>query len=836
MSLLVPLSTAKLASQLTSYDIIEAPIEHLANLTLRNAEELEARLAHFGDSVKKRRHGSKQTNELLSALAGNAANLTRDVLSKVEETYNASIATLDPASSDFVTSSEPDTGGFRRLLVAHNFVLSLSLAMGMDLTADYEIDPAPFDHYCRSVQKWIADTASRPDEQVGTEPPSTSQLAEAIGGLSLADSQFATRSPLESALRSAGYTSSARCEVHLFLNWILESKFPRAASFSRFGALRSAHHFRSRKKPFNHEYIVLCFVTAGGEESVVRLERAAFLGPNPYLPLPDNLAPLYRGVQAREWVSFACSKNDLVVNSDELATLHYDGSGASSSDDHQSKSSLGTRFLVTDLALEVTRTKGTHTQYRIFTTNCRWFARQLFLNLVEFSENSHTLHQLTWRGKHCLRQRIEEKLGKEWFGGGQLKGTKAVFLRAENTLALAVRLLEDDAPALAHQLCSGVISSIEQVVPEEEEVSKKDFLLCYALMTDGDALSLAGDVRKGLAALERAVKHGRAISWEYKALYTNCLTRYADALFRLDEVSKACEMMERAVAVTKDFITSPRHFKADLVSFRLNQLGLYLRKLGDLPKARQAYEEALDIILPEYAIEPEKFDTSVPILWRDLSSLLSQMGLHENACAAAKNGIKVAKKRTSLDSPSLPNQASLELAILLRALAEAQLASGNVPSALESAGESIRTLETFVLPSLETAPPRERNAYFMALNQYASILNGLGREAEAVPTLRSCVPVLKSLVKDEPWHPDHRANLSTTLQNLSLCVYKQNVDEAFACMEQAVELERTMFQEDKAGKATFVDALESFAELLKVMKLRDKKTKVLEELKAVQNA
>jgi len=619
--------------------------------------------------------------------------------------------------------------------------------------------------------------------------------------------------PIEDAMISLGYGNNA--DISLFTSWASERKPTRIDSLGQFGGLRDVRLYRSRKKPFNHEYILFRFLNVSGVESWLRLERAARLGRHPYVPRPANFEPLTTGIAAKDTVSFSTAHGPLSSNSDEVAAVSLSPPLYPSAP----------QILLEDLAQIIFRTKATNPLYQLFTVNCRWFARRLYLTVIQWCQSANIAHEITWRGVPSNYSLASQKLQKEWFGGAHLEGDKGMRLRLEHLLALAVQLLDCGDALVARSVCEDALDTIERLTNGSEMGS---FLLSYALVTLGDAIVMMGEPFAALPQLQRACDVVRPLVDTRKHLYAHALARYAHALCACGRVPEACTMQGEAIDLTRTLRTLDFEPVRDLLSLRLHDLGTYQVILKQYDAACVSFEEAITIRNILHASHPSRY-------LQPLLATLSHYADALNSCSRSHEAIGVSGKAVSLTRLAYsanPEDIRQELAGQLYNLAQ-YLRHSDDPEALSTAKEALDLRRKMC----ETAPGQHRLSLLSSLQQCATICSDLCDAETARAYCKEAVEILRELRREDKDDITLRDQLSTTLCNAAYCLAAMEDSQAAAdCFREAVELDREGYIADPAKCCDrLVETLLEYAEHLESMERIDEVSQVRSELERIRS-
>lgn len=405
--------------------------------------------------------------------------------------------------------------------------------------------------------------------------------------------------------------------------------------------MTSVHLFRSRKKPFNHEYVVLRFVNKQGVDSWLRLERAAQLGRHPYVPTPHNLTPLTQGMPARETASFSATLTELSHYSDEITRIVLTTP--------LSSNIASPSLLVEDIAYEVVRTQATNPLYQLFTVNCRWFARRICLNIAQWCENTkkETTYDIIWRGKPSSFAYFVQKLPKEPFGGGHLeKGGRGARVRIENSMALAVQLLsrKDDTsiPAVV-SVCEDALDLLKTV---DDGSSKDVYLLAYILVTLADATARTPlGSHMALPYAKRAFDVLKPFRDEWRNMFAHVLSRYAASLSACgpEHAAAAYEAQTDAVSIVRQLSVLDLDLLREKLGDYVHDLGVYLTKMERYDEACTSFKEAINLRTLPTTYDSSKRIQRLALSYEQYGITLRRMSSTSEAIRAFRQSIALTR-------------------------------------------------------------------------------------------------------------------------------------------------------------------------------------------------
>ncbi|KAF8308840.1 TPR-like protein [Clavulina sp. PMI_390] len=464
------------------------------------------------------------------------------------------------------------------------------------------------------------------------------------------------------------------CDSGDFAIWSM-SNIP-AGDEKHVGRLQELYLFRSKKAPFHHEFLVAGFGDEAQEmTSWIRMERGARMRGGSSGPMTgmQSSGPLLGGVGARETISFSESKAALCDNANELAKIVLAAPATFP-------------IFIVAMTHQAQSTSNSNGKYQLFTTNCRWYSRRTFLNILQWCDVAHIPALPTWKGTETTLEFIQKKLEKERFGGSKLVDLRAKGLDHRNLLALATA--RQESIPLSRAVLDPLLESLmtTRLDPDERAVLIAD------LLTKRSHVIVNEDLPQALEDAERAVQLMRDLP---------------ETAFRREEREKdsILMMMSRSHVIVNE----------------------------DLPQALEDAERAVQLMrdLPETAFRREE-----QLVWSlgALATALRTGGRFEEA-------IPVLRECLELDHPSLP------FAIRLCELGLNYQRSGQIDEAIEAFRDSANVLARIDQGQSWSYSRRNQVNVLVML---AKMLESVDRDAEAVSVRQEIVSIRRDFpAKDE---------------------------------------------------------------------------------------
>ena len=294
------------------------------------------------------------------------------------------------------------------------------------------------------------------------------------------------------------------------------------------------------------------------------MERAARIKKR-WLQL-DSLGPVIDGVALRESVAFSTSKDLLIGDSDELASVGVISSPAISLDVDG--------ILLPLIGEQLSNTSETFPKYSLFTTNCRWFSRRLLLNIAQTLSASHLPHEFKWRSKHCRLQHLSSKLEHELFGGQHLGHRKGDLLRAQILTMTGRSLTFRLRPRQALEFLTESLALLNTVKLTDEE----QHFIAYNLHSQSIALTMLGLYEEALPLQKRAVAIFRDVRSESRLYHQeDGISAVVVGLYGLSGILSKLNRYEEAVEIHEEIVPQVRVLWEEQVGIYEQKLGIYLR-------------------------------------------------------------------------------------------------------------------------------------------------------------------------------------------------------------------------------------------------------------------
>lgn len=391
----------------------------------------------------------------------------------------------------------------------------------------------------------------------------------------------------------------------------------------RAGRLRSVHLFRTKRPPFNHEFLVASFRQDSDskgpepETSWVKMERAPRRDKGGSTFTADSFAPITRDVVSKNTVSVSRDLSRLAPNSNELGSIHF----------NTPESTLHPVYFRSVLRQMMTMSYSQFS-YNLFTANCRWFARTGLDTIIQFSRILDITFAAKWEGASVSVDQFQKKIESERFGGRELrKLSKEALNWTGRTTLLAQTTTRDD-------LNRGIFPSPEAYTPLLDNVKElKEGTVIFGLKSEADILNkrafsylIAGDHANALLDAKQAIR-----LLEPHLSSDPEVTRRLGVAYYLQSSIKALQnQLDEAIADGKRGISLLQSIDHErLANYHLALAGIY-QQAGRLDEAILSCDEGLYACVPTQQTFSElawKWYTKDRFsLLKLLSSILEQRG------------------------------------------------------------------------------------------------------------------------------------------------------------------------------------------------------------------
>ncbi|KAF8308838.1 TPR-like protein [Clavulina sp. PMI_390] len=362
------------------------------------------------------------------------------------------------------------------------------------------------------------------------------------------------------------------CDAGDFAAWYISNIFE--IDQISVGRLQEIYLFRSKKAPFHHEFLVAGFRNDGDEiTSWIRLERGAQMQHGSSGPITGvhSSGPMTGGVTARETVSFSTTQATLSVNANELAKVILTAPTT-----HP--------IFIGAIITQVQFTSNSNDKYQLFTTNCRWYSRRGFLNILQWCRFAQIPATFMWKGAETTLEHLQGKLEKERFGGSKLVDLRAKGLDHRNLLALTAD--QQNSVPLSRMVLDPFLDSLATAPldPDERPVLIADLLTKRSHVVSGEDLPQAlEDARRAVKLMrdlpENNVNRNDQLAWSLNAL--------ASALHLDGRFEEAIPLLQESLELNP----SSASFDG-----RLYELGLNYKRVGRVSEAIIAFRESANLL------------------------------------------------------------------------------------------------------------------------------------------------------------------------------------------------------------------------------------------------
>lgn len=437
------------------------------------------------------------------------------------------------------------------------------------------------------------------------------------------------------------------------------------------GYMRSAHLFRSRSAPLHHEFTLVRFGGSGIADSWIRLERAARQKLHVLMPQLDSYGPFFGGVELRESVSFASQMEDLSENADELCsvTTLVDPLRVEYAD----------HMLLSEFAAQLTETSQADPLYRLFSANCRWFARRNILSIAQRSAAIGAVDSIHWKGQPIDAEELSTKLLNDRFGGRQLAGTRGIEIRASGFINLARTSLIAHRNSIAIEQGHKALTLLETIEAPNKVQLDLMYDACWylgAAYNSRDAYfeafrylqkardiarhigkrtllmdeTYAANLRK-IGRLEDAMAVRKHIVETLRGtdpyehpfsleIFSNTLIPYANDLLAADQPLEALNIIEEGVSARRRLVDYRPDLHRRSLGQALSALTNVYAELGRMEEAYKVSLEALEVTRHVFNTHPDASRHNLALRLYEYSVICHKCRRRDDALGAAKESIE----------------------------------------------------------------------------------------------------------------------------------------------------------------------------------------------------
>ena len=406
-----------------------------------------------------------------------------------------------------------------------------------------------------------------------------------------------------------------------------------------------------------------------------------------------------------------------------------------------------------------------------------------YLTRLENREQ-HTQIMATIKEKDLDTRDIERYLKRLPIKEGQAKADKAIEdlyqsqeieLCLRETLQIIVRNLFEHSAELLHEieklkksgntLLADTLESIRQVVigksdnsltriyEEYEEKRNEEFIKVLRELIEAAKTKFSFDEAcnfyEKLIAIERSLKN---------------LFGYADLLYSLNDFTKAKQYYEEVLNVYKERAKKDTETYNPSLAMTLNNLGLLLSDNNETKQAQVCYQEALEIKRDLAKKNPQAYNPDLAGTLNNLANLLSNNNEIKQAKDCYQEALKIyralAKKNPQAYNPDLASTLN-NLGHLLRKKNEIERAKDCYQKALD------------IRRALAKKNPQAYNPYLaLTLNNLGALFYKHNEPKQAKDCYQEALDIYRALAKKNPqaYNPD----LAMTLNNLGLLLSNNN--------------------------------------------------------------
>lgn len=566
--------------------------------------------------------------------------------------------------------------------------------------------------------------------------------------------ETASLSPLAAALEESHLSGRKNYSMNAFSQWVTAINLPPGL-----GVLHSASLHRESGY-LHHEYVLMCFYEKGGRESWLRAERAARF--KRHHLQGDSFGPIIGGAVLRETITVASNKAEL-TSGDEIASIDL-SSAIPAGDTIQGQYHLSVYFK--DAIRILSANSAASDKYRLFSENCRWFARRTMLSLLERLSESGSTAVHTWRSGRIDSVALASVLHHEWAGGKQLDGWKSALINASNLRRLARSAIVDRRFDAAITFCNAALDRLK-TVPKGESGTEKKFLEASLWLSLGDALQHLGRLNQAIAALNTSVTICR--NPELQNLYLAIISLEALALCHseLGQYDEALKLQLPLVDIVRKSHLERQEEHAARVRTRLLS-NTVMFQLQAAQSSRPIPENAITLIAESvevarelFAEHPEVYQFTLADALRLQALVFNSVGEFKNATNASRDAIALLRKALSSYAVTqtvvdMPNPIMIDpdfLPSLLINHMKFAAQDGLTEEGLAAGREAVDVLRALVYspPSTLEHPDRIKAKFGSALYYLGVHLRAANHDvAESIELWREAATIYRDLSQRNP--------------------------------------------------------------------------------------
>ncbi|KGN79998.1 hypothetical protein HR13_06030 [Porphyromonas gulae] len=258
---------------------------------------------------------------------------------------------------------------------------------------------------------------------------------------------------------------------------------------------------------------------------------------------------------------------------------------------------------------------------------------------------------------------------------------------------------------------------------------------------------------------------------------------YAGLLYSLNDFTKAKQYYEEVLDIYKELAKkNPEAYNLDL-AMTLNNLANVLSNNNEIKQAKDCYQEALDIYRALAKKSPEAYNPDLASTLNNLGLLLSDNNETKQAQICYQEALDIyrelAKKNPEAYNPDLAGILN-NLGLLLRKNNETKQAQIYYQEALDIYRELAKKNPQAYNPNLAGT-----------LNNLASVLSNNNEIKQAKGCYQEALDIYRALAKKNP--QAYNPGLAMTLNNLGLLLRKNNeIKQVKDCYQEALDIYREL--------------------------------------------
>lgn len=426
----------------------------------------------------------------------------------------------------------------------------------------------------------------------------------------------------------------------------------------------------------------------------------------------------------------------------------------------------------------------------------------------------------SWISSNREKLRIRNQIDRsqaDWLANGK---DPSLLLPAGLPLNLAEKLLKEAPELLSRDLEEYVTSSLSHYRTQRRRKRNTVRAVIAGLSALGIIATIAG-VLAARNAKRAIVERDRAESLVSFMVYD--LQKKLEPIGRLEllkDVHQRTFEYFKGVGDTADAASLDR--KTDALINR----GVQLSAAGELPEARESFQQALDISQKLSAKDPSRteWQQNLAISYQQIGNVLAAEGNLTKAFAAYQESNQILQALVDRDKENALWQRDLSLTLEK---------VGDVRSRQGKLGEAFQTYRRAyeIRRSFSEKDPKDtqwRRDLAMSYAKLGGVLMRQGKLNEAYQAFRNSHDIVESLTKLDPTNQSWQSDLSTTFLRIGDVLTRQGkLGEAFQAYQNCHAIRKSLVERDSANSTWQNDLSISFSKVGDILETQGKHEEAL---------